>query len=226
MGDRICNVPDCDSFVGLKSARGMCPLHYKRWMKHGTTDLPPVTNRGCAVEGCDRKHHALGMCQLHHKRWWTNGSLEPIIRFPPAPERLAAGLVERPSGCIEWTGLLHPAGYGRLWVNGKLTYTHRFAWELVNGPIPAGMLIRHLVCDNPPCCNVAHLALGTDADNMADKIAKGRQGIHPQRTKTHCKHGHLFDEANTYVDKHGYRSCRTCSRAADIRSYNRRRSTP
>jgi HNH endonuclease len=46
-------------------------------------------------------------------------------------------------------------------------------WEQVNGPIPEGMVVMHL-CDNPPCYRYDHLRLGTNADNMADMVAKGR----------------------------------------------------
>lgn len=73
---------------------------------------------------------------------------------------------------MEWTGATLK-GYGQIGDGRCLRYTHRVAWELVNGPIPDGMHVCHH-CDNPPCCNVDHLFLGTDADNNADMIAKGR----------------------------------------------------
>src|SRR6185312_6417197 len=50
----------------------------------------------------------------------------------------------------------------------------------LNGAIPDGLLVCHR-CDNPPCCNPAHWFLGTNADNAADKAAKGRVVCNPRR---------------------------------------------
>jgi hypothetical protein len=53
----------------------------------------------------------------------------------------------------------------------------------VNGPIPDGAWVLHR-CDNPPCCNPAHLFLGDAAANVADMVAKGRhrpRGRRPMR---------------------------------------------
>lgn len=54
--------------------------------------------------------------------------------------------------------------------------THRMAWVLANGLIPDKLQVLHK-CDNPPCCNPRHLFLGTNQDNNADKVAKGRLAV-------------------------------------------------
>lgn len=79
-------------------------------------------------------------------------------------------------GCLVWSGLRNDKGYGLIQdrSRGKLLKAHRVAWELANGPIPAGLMVLHR-CDHPWCVDVAHLFLGTAADNSADMVAKGRQ---------------------------------------------------
>lgn len=85
--------------------------------------------------------------------------------------------------CWPWTGDHNRNGYGRAKVGGrkgKWRLATHLVWERENGPVPVGMQLLHR-CDNPPCCNPAHLFLGTQADNVADCIAKGRarRGIFP-----------------------------------------------
>lgn len=72
------------------------------------------------------------------------------------------------------TGNTFRNGYGQIEHCGRALRAHRVAYELANGPIPLGMVICHS-CDNPRCVNVDHLFIGTQADNMADMVAKGRK---------------------------------------------------
>lgn len=83
--------------------------------------------------------------------------------------------VERgePDDCWPWHGATNTAGYGAIYENHRMVRAHRRAWENANGQIPQGLFVLHR-CDNPPCCNPAHLFLGTQADNMRDMFAKGR----------------------------------------------------
>jgi hypothetical protein len=91
------------------------------------------------------------------------------------------------SECVLWAGHKDRNGYGVTKVRGMNFFAHRLAYEEAHGAIPEGLCCLHK-CDNPPCCNPNHLFLGTQADNMADMMRKGRHK--PGRgdrhgTKTH-----------------------------------------
>lgn len=78
------------------------------------------------------------------------------------------------SGCQIWTGATNLRGYGILRTNKVNSYTHRLAYELYKGKIPDSYYVCHK-CDNPSCINPNHLFLGTNIDNINDKVAKNRQ---------------------------------------------------
>ena len=79
-------------------------------------------------------------------------------------------------GCWLWTGYRNNEGYGRCTVRGRKYLAHRRAYELLRGPVPVGLVVRH-TCDNPPCCNPAHLRVGTHAENSADRSNRKRCGF-------------------------------------------------
>ena len=87
--------------------------------------------------------------------------------------------VDKSGECWIWTAALNGAGYGVFRLKDHNSLAHRFAYECLVGPIPAGMQVCHH-CDNPPCVRPEHLFVGTHQDNMADMHAKGRRSYEGQ----------------------------------------------
>ena len=91
-------------------------------------------------------------------------------------ERLDTYSIPEPnSGCLLWTASCDDKGYGRLRVKGKTVRVSRLTWEEAKGPIPDGLQVLHK-CDVTACRELTHLFLGTNKDNVDDKMAKGRLG--------------------------------------------------
>lgn len=130
----------------------------------------------------------------------------------PIEQRLQENSVLTESGCIEWTKCRDKDGYGRITVGSRTDSSRRtmqvhvLAWTHINGSVPEGMLVCH-TCDNPPCLELSHLFLGTNADNMRDMSEKGRgRG----QSKTECLRGHEYTPENTLIKPNGTRACRQC----------------
>lgn len=79
--------------------------------------------------------------------------------------------------CWEWTGSRDTAGYGRIRVGVTAYRAHRVALALSGREVPPHLFACHH-CDNPPCCNPAHLFLGTVGENTRDMVRKGRKPSH------------------------------------------------
>lgn len=77
--------------------------------------------------------------------------------------------------CWPWTGRTQANRSGiKYGYCNDGTRAHRLAWGLINGDIPAGLVVRHS-CDNGICCNPGHLLIGTQLDNVRDRYERGRE---------------------------------------------------
>lgn len=81
--------------------------------------------------------------------------------------------VIRTDGCWGWNGATNEFGYGFLRHKKQTLRAHRVSWQLENGEIPDGLGVLHR-CDNPACSRPDHLFLGSNDDNIADKVRKNR----------------------------------------------------
>jgi hypothetical protein len=130
---------------------------------------------------------------------------------PPALEERYWPQVSKGPDCWEWTGARRN-GYGTIRSQGRQLSTHRVAYELAVGPIPAGLTIDHL-CFNKVCVNPAHL----------EPVTRGENVRRYTRTIVRCPSGHPYDEANTWTDRKGKRQCLACNRARARAWYYRAR---
>lgn len=76
-------------------------------------------------------------------------------------------------GCWKWSGQLDTRGYGTIKLRKRRTFAHRVSWMIHRGNPEYLYVLHH--CDNPSCVNPIHLFLGTQTDNVADMMAKGRR---------------------------------------------------
>ncbi|MFD9716714.1 RNA polymerase sigma factor [Streptomyces sp. NPDC059076] len=148
-------------------------------------------------------------------------------------DRLLTKTTPGPNGCVIWTGNTNNNGYPRLTIDGRAKNAQRIAHELFVGPIPDGHTVGRtchqvdlscvggVTCLHRRCINFRHLFVMTRAE--AGKSGRSVGGALAART--HCVHGHPFDEANTLVRKTGDRQCRACrrigARNAKLRSAER-----
>ena len=112
-----------------------------------------------------------------------------------------------PLGCWEWTAGKTTSGYGAFRVGNRAVVSHRYAYELLIGPIPETLQLDHL-CRNRACVNPSHIEPVTQVVNLA----RGISGPATNARKTHCSRGHEFTAENTYSPPSNptHRGCRKC----------------
>lgn len=125
-------------------------------------------------------------------------------------------VVDTETGCWLWVGLRTAQGYGFLRAGGRTQAVHRVSYTLLVGPIPMNLTIDHL-CRTRCCLNPDHLEVVTLEENVRRGWKANRDRPSREREKVCCPRGHLYSEENTYLDKRGWRKCRTCIRERQAR---------
>ncbi len=116
--------------------------------------------------------------------------------------------------CWLWTAKArHKFGYGAMNIEGKVITAHRIAFAIEHGSIPPQAHILH-TCDVPACCNPKHLYAGTDAQNKADMISRGRQrkGGHSAETIKKIKAGRAANPPHYSVERRAATASRMSAR--------------
>lgn len=133
-----------------------------------------MTERTCSIPNCDRPSVARGWCSPHWQRWRRYG--DPLAS---APRRAfdpwtRIDTAQGDDQCWPWASSHDRDGYavtkigGRQWRVCRWVLTQKLGRDLDPDEVT-----RH-TCDNPGCCNPAHLIVGAAKDNTADMIERGR----------------------------------------------------
>jgi len=172
----------------------------------------------CSVVDCPSLIKSSGMCNKHSIRTRKYG--DPS-RGRKSPEERFWSKVNKTDTCWLWMGALNK-GYGYISVGYLNIRAHRFAYELLVGPIPDGLVLDHVKsrgCENRHCVNPNHLEPVTDKENVLRGI-----GITAKNSvKTHCLNGHPLNGDNLYLSPQNRRFCRICKDATLKRSRKNRK---
>lgn len=191
---RLCAVNDCGNPA---RARGLCNRHYLRERAYGSPTAGSPRNAGqqrlgrdCVCEECgatfyaglgrfreaERKSNRVAYCSVACRGKAARGKPRGSVseRFWTKVER------GRDEECWPWRASRLPDGYGQFGFDGAVKRAHRVAYFLTYGDFDKSLEVRH-TCDNPPCCNPAHLLTGTHTDNMRDMAERGRAVCRDQK---------------------------------------------
>lgn len=221
---RYCSIDGCDR---VHRCKGFCALHYRKLMKLGDplASYPPKKKGApklkklCKVDGCESYSSSREYCTRHYYHWRRYGNAERPNMNDPLEIKLPRLInKDTPTDCWYWLGSIGPKGYGTIMYNNKGMRAHRLVYEFYVGEIPEGLVLDHTCHNKDPLClggneclhrccvRISHL----EAVPQKVNNARGKTITANNARKTHCKHGHPFNEENTYISSNGHRICIIC----------------
>jgi hypothetical protein len=180
----------------------------------------------CSADDCDRPTHARGMCKMHYRRVLA-GSMRQGPSLQASTEVRFWRHVDKRGAdeCWPWLSTKSDDGYGkfRAVAGQPKVMAHRYAYELLVGPIPEGLQIDHVRargCIRKDCVNPAHLEPVTALVNnhRSDNLTA------VNAAKQTCPRGHAYDRRYVRKDGRRERVCSTCQLEAQRRHYARARA--
>ena len=153
---------------------------------------------------------------MHYLRWRRHGDPTFAKTIWGDDEARFWSKVDKTDGCWVWTATVNSNGYGQIKVAGAKWQAHRYAYELMVGPIPDGLCIDHL-CRNRRCVRPDHLE---PVDNRTNTLrGEGVTAVNARRDM--CQRGHPLQPR---YDRAG-RFCPTCQREGDRLRKRAKRAT-
>lgn len=76
-------------------------------------------------------------------------------------------------GCKIWCMGINSSGYGNYSISDQTYSVHRLLFTTIHNRSYYGLVVRHK-CDNRACCNIEHLEIGTQSENIMDASKKNR----------------------------------------------------
>lgn len=187
--------------------------------------MTPRPRGTCTLDDCERPHYGHGLCQRHYLRWRRHGRTDTKERQHgvPAPDRFWSH-VDRGDvdDCWPYSPVSSRDGYGRFNVESgrAATLAHRYAYELLVGPIPAGTVLDHQChtpdgpcaggssCPHRGCVNPAHLTPMSHGDNVRRGQSLSARAVRNDL----CQSGrHRFSEVGWRVMNGKSRWCAACA---------------
>jgi hypothetical protein len=134
---------------------------------HGPPPEGFTIYRTCGNKLCINIQH---MILFKHSSGGPEDNIEWLL------DRLKKRIIINPiTHCWEWQGSKYRRGYGKIQVRARMKAAHRMMWMCAHGDAKELNVLHK--CDNPSCINPEHLFLGTQADNVQDKVIKNRAGF-------------------------------------------------